>query len=119
VTLTVALLQMVAGSDASELLRRVETFCRPVQDMGADLALFPETWNALCVLPHPPEDLWQAPEVWSPTALGAPPVPDPAAYQRWLGQAVSQSDPYVTYAAAHFPGDRPAICARERLGRAV
>ena len=95
--ITVALLQMTACSDPSELLSKGEAFCRRAQAMGADLALFPETWNALFSFPHPQEDLWQAPELWPTTAPGACPVPDPAAYQRWLDQAVSQDDRYVTH----------------------
>jgi len=95
--LTVALLQMAACSDRSELVSKGEAFCRRAQGMGADLALFPETWNALFSFPHPQEDLWQAPELWQPTAPGARPVPDPVAYQCWLDQAVGQHDRFVTY----------------------
>src|SRR6266853_2810447 len=65
--ITVALLQMTACSDPSELLSKGEAFCRRAQAMGADLALFPETWNALFSFPHPQEDLWQAPELWQIT----------------------------------------------------
>jgi predicted amidohydrolase len=95
--LTVALLQMTACSDRSELVSKGEAFCRRAQVMGADLALFPEAWNALLSLPHPQEDLWQAPELWPIIAPGTPPIPDPAAYQRWLDQAVSQNDPFVIH----------------------
>jgi N-carbamoylputrescine amidase len=95
--LTVALLQMTACSDRSELLSKGEVFCRRAHGMGADLALFPETWNALLSFPHPQEDLWQAPELWPTAAPDARPIPDPAAYQRWLDQAVSQDDPYGTH----------------------
>jgi N-carbamoylputrescine amidase len=95
--ITVALLQMTACSDPSELLTKGEAFCRRAQAMGADLALFPETWNALFSFPHPQEDLWQAPEVWQNMLSDAIPVPDPAAYQRWLDQAISQNDRFVTH----------------------
>jgi hypothetical protein len=63
---TIALLQMAACSDPSDLLNKGERFCRRAQAMGADLVLFPETWNALASLPHPDGDLRQAPELWSP-----------------------------------------------------
>ena len=95
--LTVALLQMTACSDRSELLSKGEAFCRRAHVMGADLALFPETWNALFSFPHPQEDLWQAPELWQITPPAARPASDPAAYQRWLDQAVSQHDRFVTH----------------------
>src|SRR5262249_51333796 len=95
--LTVALLQMTPCSDSSELLSKGEVFCRRAHLMGADLALFPETWNALFSFPHPQEDLWQAPELWQPTPPGAHPAPPSTAYQRWLDQAVNQNDPFVTH----------------------
>src|SRR5215471_20537102 len=95
--MTVALLQMKACSDLSEPLTKGEAFCRRAQAMGADLALFPETWNASYFFPHLQEDLWKAPECWQNTQSPALDEPDPAAYQRWLDQAVSQNDRFVTH----------------------
>ena len=95
--ITVALLQMTACSDPSELLSKGEAFCRRAQAMGADLALFPETWNAIYAFPHAQEDVWQAPELWHNTPSGSLDEPDPLAYQRWLDQAVSQDDRFVTH----------------------
>jgi N-carbamoylputrescine amidase len=42
----VALLQMMhAGTDQLSNLQKGDTFCRQAQEMGADIALFPEMWN--------------------------------------------------------------------------
>lgn len=95
--MTMALLQMAACSDPSEPLAKGEAFCRRAQVLGADLALFPETWNAVSSLSESSEDLWKAPECWQNTRSPALNEPDPAAYQRWLDQAVSQNDRFVTH----------------------
>lgn len=95
--ITVALLQMTACADLSEPLTKGEAFCRRAQAVGADLALFPETWNASYFFPHLQEDLWKAPEYWQNTRSPVLDEPDPAAYQRWLDQAVSQNDRFVTH----------------------
>ena len=95
--MTIALLQMMACSDLSAPLTKGEAFCRRAQAMGADLALFPETWNAIYSFPHAQEDLWQAPELWQSTPSGSLDEPDPLAYQRWLDQAVSQDDRFVIH----------------------
>jgi N-carbamoylputrescine amidase len=95
--MTVALLQMAACSDLSEPLTKGEAFCRRAQAMGADLALFPETWNVVSSLSSAQEDLWKTPERWQSTGSPALDEPDPAAYQRWLDQAVSRNDRFVTH----------------------
>jgi predicted amidohydrolase len=60
--MTVALLQMTACSDLAEPLTKGEAFCRRAHLMGADLALFPETWNVVSSLNSAGEDLRKAPE---------------------------------------------------------
>ncbi len=95
--MTIALLQMMACSDLSAPLTKGEAFCRRAQAMGADLALFPETWNAIYAFPHAQEDVWQAPELWHNMPPGSLDEPDPHAYQRSLDQAVSQDDRFVTH----------------------
>lgn len=42
----VALLQMVAGPTQEDNRQKGLSFCRRAKEMGADLALFPEMWNA-------------------------------------------------------------------------
>src|SRR5215471_5567419 len=95
--MTVALLQMTACSDLAEPLTKGEAFCRRAHLMGADLALFPETWNVVSSLNSAGEDLWKAPERWPRRRSLALDEPDPAAYQRWLDQAVSRKDRFVTH----------------------
>lgn len=53
-SLKVALLQMAGcGTDAAEARAKGETFCRMARGLGADIALFPEMWNAGYTLPDP------------------------------------------------------------------
>src|SRR3990170_6114766 len=75
-TVRVALLQMTAcGSDQGASLGKGEEFCRRAQQMGADVALFPEMWN-----------------------IGYTPCPpDPDKRRDWQAQAVRQDDGFVTH----------------------
>lgn len=95
--ITIALLQMTVCSDLSAPLTKGEAFCRRAQAMGADIALFPETWNVVSTFSPAQEDIWKAPERWQSMQSASLDEPDPAAYQRWLDQAVSQDDPFVTH----------------------
>jgi len=71
----VALLQMTAcGDDQNANLGKGELFCRGANEMGADIALFPEMWNVGYSLKHLSQ------------------------YKLWQERAISQKDEFI----AHF-----------------
>ena len=98
--LRVALLQMAPhGADQDANLAKGEAFCRQAQEMGADIALFPEMWNigyaGYCSETATPEtDLWRVPELWKP---GEPSVYDAyrAEREQWQAQAVARDGAFV------------------------
>jgi predicted amidohydrolase len=96
---SVALLQMTAcGNDQAANQAKGEVFCRRAQQMGADIALFPEMWN----VGYTPAgswdqafELWRAPELWPAERV------DGAQHQLaniWEGLAIGRGDPFI----AHF-----------------
>ncbi len=65
----VALLQMVAcGTDQGANLAKGEEFCRRAEEMGADIALFPEMWNIGYEIPPMDADV-QEREKWRAQAI--------------------------------------------------
>lgn len=75
--INVALLQMVAcGDDQEANLRKGEAFCRRANEMGADIALFPEMWNI---------------------GYSFPEKSQPGAHERWVAQAVGSEDGFVRH----------------------
>jgi predicted amidohydrolase len=68
-TINVALLQMSScGTDQEANLAKGDAFCRRANEMGADIALFPEVWNigyaSFVGAQGGPSDLWRAPHRW-------------------------------------------------------
>jgi len=75
--LKVALLQMIAcGNNQAANQIKGEAFCRRACTMGADIALFPEMWN-------------------NGYTFREPAVPEEC--ERWLKQAISHEDAFVTH----------------------
>lgn len=75
--LTIALLQMAShGSDQQANLAKGDAFCRQANEMGADIALFPEMWNVGYRLPDPE---------------------DANEMERWQAQAVGPDDEFVVH----------------------
>jgi len=65
----IALLQMTAcGNDQDANQAKGETFCHQANEMGADIALFPEMWNIGYTFYDPSEP--NAREVWEAQAIG-------------------------------------------------
>jgi N-carbamoylputrescine amidase len=99
--ITVALMQLSAyGNDQDANRAKGEVFCRRAQQMGADIALFPEMWN----IGHTFEptvqqsvgEVWRAPEFW----LNATDPCSPAAQEavhRWQSQAIGPESAFVTH----------------------
>ncbi len=87
--LQIALLQLTAlDSDQDANLTKGEAFCRRAKDMGADIALFPETWNIGYTF-------------WDPS--------QPEALEAWQTQAVGQHDRFVSHFRALAQELRMAI----------
>ena len=73
----IALLQMTAcGTDQDANLVKGETFCRQANEMGADIALFPEMWNIGYTFYNSDQ---------------------PGAREEWEAQAVSQDEDFVVH----------------------
>jgi predicted amidohydrolase len=73
----IALLQMTAvGNDQDANLSKGEVFCQRAEEMGADIALFPEMWNIGYTFYDPSQ---------------------PNARQVWQAQAIGQDDSFVTH----------------------
>lgn len=86
--LQVALLQMTAhGNDQEANLVKGEAFCRRAQEMGADLALFPEMWNiGYTLYPGCPGDFERS---------GMEPPQQKRAREQWQAQAVGPDSPFI------------------------
>jgi N-carbamoylputrescine amidase len=112
--LKVALLQMTAcGNDQAANLAKGEAYCRRARAMGADLALFPEMWNIGYTFerhagedepesraePSSSDDLWRAPELWTPEDARRCALPLEE-LRRWQDQAIGRDSEFVI----HFQG---------------
>jgi len=102
-TLTIALLQMTQGDTDLEANKvKGEMFCRQAQQMGADIALFPEMWS-ICYssyegwaeAPEAEYDIWRAPALWTPEAAA---YRFPAgAVERWQARAIGRDDAFILH----------------------
>jgi predicted amidohydrolase len=98
----VALLQMTGCvNDQVASLAKGEDFCRRASAMGADIALFPEMWNAgyTAARPQKPDfDVWRGRGQWTEDA--AQEAETLRLADVWQGLAIDRDSPYI----AHFQG---------------
>ncbi len=99
--ITIALLQMTScGNDQNANLSKGEAFCRRANEMGADIALFPEMWN-IGYTPYLAQeqdtcDLWRAPSLWQDGTVSSYPALREAR-ERWQAQAITRDSPFITH----------------------
>jgi len=98
----VGLLQMAGcGPQKKDLQAKGEAYCRRAAAMGADIALFPETWYIGANHFVDPcwsneYEIWRGKNQWG-KAERHPDQEFQEQIQRWHAQAIGRDDPYITH----------------------
>ena len=103
----VALLQLLPGRTQEENMDKGVRYCREANDMGADIALFPEMWN---IGYSPDQDVWKS----SAIAIDSEFVRTYRDLSKELNMAIG-----VTYLEKYEPLPRNTLTIFDRFGNCV
>ena len=108
-SLKVALLQLLPGKTQEDNLKKGTDACRSAKEQGADIAVFPETWNTGYAIPQDEQAL-QAASVSKDSVF----VRTFADLAKELRMAIA-----ITFLETYSPAPRNTVCVFDRSGACV